>query len=138
MGICWESLYPEASRFSVNMGADILTYLSNDGFAGDSTTPWYHARASSIVAIASGRPVVFASQSGPSAAYSPNGKLLSSINKDEPYGILSVPLSKNNSKTPFVRFGNWFGWLSVWLVLLFVLLASRFKILIKNSLAKIG
>ena len=136
LGICWESLYPEASRFSVDLGADILIYLSNDGFAGESTTPWYHARASSIVAIASGRSVIFASQSGPSAAYSSNGQLLSSIHKDEPYGILSVPLSKNSSKTPFVRFGNWFGWLSVWIVVLLVLLASKFKNLIKEPLTK--
>ncbi len=112
LGICWESLYAELSRQSVKQGASFLLYLSDDTFAGNSVTPWYHMRTTAVRAIESGRYAVFASQAGPSGVFTPTGKQLLKTQMGEGYWTVEVP-QIDSSKTPFVRFGSWFGWLCV-------------------------
>jgi apolipoprotein N-acyltransferase len=112
LGICWESLYPELSRQSVRQGASLLFYVSDDTFAGNSVTPWYHMRSSSVRAIETNRYVIFASQSGPSGVFTPTGKQLLQTAKGEGYWVVDIPITKP-STTPFVILGNWFGWLCV-------------------------
>jgi apolipoprotein N-acyltransferase len=123
MGICWESLYPELSRQSVNLGADLLIYFSDDSFAGNSVTPWYHMRTTAVRAIESGRYAVFASQAGPSGVFSPRGKQLLATQPGEGYWLVEIPINKQNVITPFTRFGNWFGWSCV-AITLFALISS--------------
>jgi apolipoprotein N-acyltransferase len=114
LGICWESLYPELSRQSVKLGANILLYLSDDTFAGNSVTPWYHMRSSSVRAIETNRYVVFASQSGPSGVFTQTGEQILETKKGEGYWVVDIPASEP-SITPFVLLGNWFGWLCVFI-----------------------
>jgi apolipoprotein N-acyltransferase len=121
LGICWESLYAELSRQSVKQGADLLVYLSDDTFAGGSVTPWYHMRTTAIRAIESRRYAVFASQAGPSGVFTPRGEQLLATQPGEGYWTVEVPKDGQNVKTPFVRFGNWFGWACVIITVLTLL-----------------
>lgn len=118
LGICWESLYPELARNSVKMGADLLVYLSDDTFAGASVTPWYHMRVSAIRAIESGRHVVFASQAGPSAVFTPSGNEVLITERDQAgYWVTAVEVGPGGASTPFTKFGNWVGYASFLLTL---------------------
>ena len=126
LGVCWESLYPELSRQSVMMGANLLLYLSDDTFAGKSVTPWHHAQSGAVRAVESGRHVVFASQSGPSVIFNPAGKMTPLLAHGERgYGVSEISLSKATRMTPYYSLGNWFGWGCVALVGLLCLLELR-------------
>ena len=122
LGICWESLYAELSRQSVLEGADLLTFIADDTFAGQSVTPWGHMRTTSMRAIETGRPAVFASQAGPSGIFSPTGQPILTTQRGKGYWVAEVPQTTGEVITPFVRFGNWFGWgcLSATLVMLII------------------
>jgi apolipoprotein N-acyltransferase len=111
LGICWESLYAEISRHAVRQGADILVYLSDTTFARGTVTPWYHLRSSAARAIESGRFVVFASQSGPSGVVSPTGEWKIVTRPEGGFWYVDIPISGIAVITPFIRFGNWLGWL---------------------------
>jgi apolipoprotein N-acyltransferase len=119
LGICWESLYPELSRQSVKQGATMLFYLSDDTFAGNSVTSWYHMRSSSVRAIETNRYVIFASQSGPSGVFTPIGEQILQTEKGEGYWVAEIPKTEP-STTPFVILGNWFGWLCVFISTSFI------------------
>lgn len=122
LGICWESLYADLSRQSARNGDSILVYLSDDTFAGDSITPWYHMRTTAMRAIETGRYAIFASQAGPFTA---QGKSILVTPQEQGYWVVEIPQHKGNA-TPFIRLGNWFGWFCFILCVLLIIY-SNFK-----------
>lgn len=126
LGVCWESLYSDLSRQSVIMGANILIYVSDGMFAGNSITPWYHMRSASIRAIETNRVTIFASHPGPSGIFDSSGRRVLSTTPDTGYWFATIPI-QNSSLTPFVRFGNWFGWLCTAFTTLLPLLIFIYK-----------
>lgn len=125
IGICFESIMPDIVRASVLDGAEVLTFITSDTFAGKTDTPYLHMRVSAFMAAATGRYVVHASQAGPSAVVSDSGHLLSRTKLHE-VALLQGELHSRTVLTPFVRYGNWLGTSAFFLsVILAALAASR-------------
>jgi apolipoprotein N-acyltransferase len=76
VGICWESTFSDLGLNLVRDGAQILVYPSSNTFAGASTLPQLHLHVNTFRAVETGRYVVSASKSGPSAIISPGGQLV--------------------------------------------------------------
>ena len=125
IGICFESIMSDIVRASVLDGAETLVFITSDAFAGKTDTPYLHMRVSAFMAAATGRYVLHASQSGPSAVISDSGHLLSRTKLHEVV-LLQGELHSRTILTPFVRYGNWLGTSAFFLsVILAAFAASR-------------
>ena len=106
--VCLDSVHGGLSRESVRRGAELLAYLTDDSFAGLTTTPWFHLRTVVMRAVESGRAAVFANEAGPSALVGPTGEVLRLAGPHEPAAVVDeVPLLTGT--TPFVALGDWVG-----------------------------
>lgn len=112
--ICWESLFLDEAIARVRAGADALVVLAHDGWATGTVTPWWHARAGRLLAVAVGRPVVFASHDGPSMAWDHHGRAIAVADVGDAVLAFDVPAVPPTA-TPYVRYGpaglaaTWFG-----------------------------
>lgn len=112
MGVCLDSMFPGLARDAVRRGAQILVYVTEDAFAGRTVTPASHLRATAFRAVETGRWLVFANQSGPSAIVDARGAIVERVAHGEVAGaVADVPALAG--VTPFVRVGDWLGWACV-------------------------
>lgn len=56
--ICYEDIYPQLARSSVNSGASLLTVVTNNGWFGEGGAAYQHAAHSVLRAVEMRRPVV--------------------------------------------------------------------------------
>lgn len=108
LGVCLDSLHGAFSRESVRAGAEALVYVTEDSFAGLTVTPELHLRATAFRAAETGRYVVFANQSGPSAVINNRGRTVERVGHGEVAAIITR-LPSYQGFTPFVMVGNWVG-----------------------------
>ena len=73
--VCWDALFADLSRARVLEGAEVLMAVANDGGALREG-PGVHARMAVMRAIETGRPLIFASQTGPSLVADPLGRIV--------------------------------------------------------------
>lgn len=76
--LCGESLHPSAWREALPHDPDLLVHAVNDGWTGDGPGTAWHLAASRVLAAATGRPVIRAGLSGPSAVVDARGRLRAS------------------------------------------------------------
>ncbi|MBI65878.1 MAG: apolipoprotein N-acyltransferase [Candidatus Marinimicrobia bacterium] len=128
--ICYESTFPEINRRHVNMGADALVYLVNDGWYLNPPEPQQHARQSIYRAIENRRPVIRCANTGISLIINELGIVENKIELNEE-GHMSSILYKKNKKTFYTKFGNVFS-------LILLIVSSIFFIMtfIKNEKKK--
>jgi apolipoprotein N-acyltransferase len=112
MGVCLDSVFGSLAREAVRAGARILVYVTEDSFAGRTVTPELHVRVTAFRAVETGRWVVFANQSGPSAVVDRHGNVIERIEQGDAAGVV-VAVPAHAGMTPFVRFGDWVGWACV-------------------------
>jgi apolipoprotein N-acyltransferase len=115
LGICLDSVFGSLARESVRAGAELLVYVTEDSFAVRTVTPELHLRVTAFRAVESGRYVVFANQSGPSAVFDQRGRIVERLEHGAVAGLIT-PVPALRGVTPFVRFGDWIGTLSTLLV----------------------
>ena len=115
--ICYEIVYPQISRSQVKNGADVLVTITNDAWFEGSSAPAQHLWQARLRAVETDRYVLRAATTGISAFISPTGEELSTIpmGKD---GIIYAKFQSRTSVTPYVRFGDWFAWTAVGVVLI--------------------
>jgi len=125
--ICYESTFPEINRRHVNMGADGLVYLVNDGWYLTPPEPQQHARQAIYRAIENRRPVIRCANTGLSMIINELGIIQDEIKLNETGQISSI-LYKRDKKTFYTRFGNVFA-------LILLIISSIFFIItfIKNE-----
>ena len=108
LGVCLDSLVPNLTRASVRTGAQLLVMVTEDGFAGRTVTPELHLRASALRAIETGRWLIFANQSRPSAVIDAKGRIVQQLAPGERAGMITdIPLL--TGRTPYLRTGDWAG-----------------------------
>lgn len=105
--ICYEMIFPEFSRQTVNNGADLLVNITNDAWYGRSSAPYQLFFMSVFRAVENRRSVVRAANTGISGFIGPTGFILTStpIFEDEATSR-SIPLLK--MRTTYGRWGDWF------------------------------
>ena len=110
--ICYESIYPQRSLAFRRNGADILVNITNDAWFGRSLAPWQHHAHLVLRAIETRVGIVRSANTGISGYIDPLGR-------DRARTELFVEATPTylaqttNERTPYVRFGDWLGVLSL-------------------------
>jgi apolipoprotein N-acyltransferase len=108
--ICYEAIFPDEIRRFAKGGADLLINVSNDGWFGRSAAPEQHLMMSRVRAIESRRWMLRDTNNGYTVAVDPYGRIVASLPTDI-RGQLDAPYDFRTDLTPYVRFGDWFSWL---------------------------
>ena len=96
--ICFESLFPNLVRNTVNDGAELIFIATNDSWFKDSKAVYQHNKNAIIRAIENNRYVVRAANTGISSIVDNNGKVIMYLNPlDRGYINSSVKLISKNS-----------------------------------------
>ena len=108
--ICYESIYPEHARAFRRQGADLLANITNDAWFGHSSAPWQHFAHMRLRAIETRMAAVRSANTGISAYIDPLGRVHGATGLFVP-AVQTWNVETSDVVTPFVRFGDWIGWL---------------------------
>ncbi len=123
--ICYDSVYPGWVNQFVRENAGFLTIITNDGWWGDSNGHVQHFAYARLRAIEQRMWIVRSANNGISGIISPDGK----IQKETEYwteDAFTYTIYNSDYKTPYNRFGDWLGFLSL-LITLFGMIVVRLK-----------
>jgi apolipoprotein N-acyltransferase len=110
--ICYEAIFPnEVRRFTAG-GAELLVNISNDGWFGRSAAPDQHLRMARVRAVENRRWLLRATNNGYTVAVDPYGRIVAQLPTDV-RAALDAPYDFRTDRTLYVRWGDWFAWLSV-------------------------
>jgi apolipoprotein N-acyltransferase len=130
LAICYEVVYPQIPRRQVRNGADVLVTITNDAWYDGTSALRQHLNIARLRTIEGDRYLLRAATTGITALVDPTGRIVSEIGEGE-QGMLVGAFGPRQSKTPYVRFGDWFAVLSCAILGLALLsrgpLAARFK-----------
>lgn len=102
--ICYEIAFPHLV-ISTLPEANLLVTISDDTWFGDSFAPGQHLQMGQFWALATGRDVLFSTNSGTTAIINANGKILETIPKFQ-QAVLTGTAQAMQGKTPAVVLGN--------------------------------
>ena len=108
--ICYESIYPQHARAFRQKGADLLANITNDAWFGHSSAPWQHFMHMRLRAIETRMAAVRSANTGISAYIDPLGRVHDATDLFVP-AVHTWNVQTTDVITPFVRFGDWIGWL---------------------------
>ena len=109
--ICFESAFPDMSRFDADHGAQVIIYQTSDSTFQDSWALQQHASLSAIRAAETGRPVVQAALTGDSAAFDDRGRLLAFEDAGKRGTVMArLSLPPASARTPFDRLKDYVPW----------------------------
>jgi apolipoprotein N-acyltransferase len=115
--ICFEDMFPQTARGSVQADTDFLVNLTNDGWFGEGAEQWQQAAAAIFRAVENGVLLVRCCNNGVTCWIDSHGRLRQ-VFRDETGGIYGVgamtielPLpDQKPAPTFYNRHGDWFGW----------------------------
>jgi apolipoprotein N-acyltransferase len=126
--ICFEDIFPQTARKSVESDTDFLVNLTNDGWFGKGAEQWQQMAAAIFRAVENGVPLVRCCNNGVTCWIDANGHVRE-IFKDDTGGIygagamtIDLPL-QSHAQTFYNRHGDWFGWSCVGIF--FILLCRK-------------
>jgi len=111
--ICWENLFADLARESVNHGAQILVQLTNDVWFGNTAAPLQHNLASIMRAVENRVPVVIASNSGPSQIIDAYGRVVASMPRIFSEGIAVNTVNVASRQTIYSLYGDCLAWVMI-------------------------
>lgn len=106
--ICWENLFADFVRPTVQDGAQLLVQLTNDAWFGRTGAPRQHNLASVLRAVENRTPVVIASNTGPSQIVDPYGRVMASVPTLFSEGAATATVPLGSGGTPYTRAGDLF------------------------------
>lgn len=74
--ICYEAIFPEISRKTVNKGASILINMTNDAWFGFTSAPYQHFYMAAFRAVENRRHLIRSANTGFSGIISPSGRIM--------------------------------------------------------------
>jgi apolipoprotein N-acyltransferase len=130
--ICFEDMFPQTARDSVQSNADFLVNLTNDGWFGEGAEQWQQAAAAVFRAVENNVPLVRCCNNGVTCWMDSHGQLRQ-IFKDNTGGIygsgamtFELPLlDEKPAPTFYSRHGDWFGWACVAVTALVLVFRKR-------------
>jgi apolipoprotein N-acyltransferase len=108
--ICYEAIFPEATRAYKHKGADLLVNITNDAWFGRTSAPYQHLSMTVLRAVETRLYLVRAANTGISAVIDPTGKILSRTNIFE-RTVLKGGIKFIDEKTFYAAYGDWFVYL---------------------------
>jgi len=121
--LCYEDIQPSRVReiWTQSGPADALINLSDDSWFGDTHEPRIHLALATFRAIETRRALIRSTNTGISAFIDPAGRIISQTGQHTRETLLgTIPLIRDASSTPYMRYGDWFGWLCVVVLIGFV------------------
>ena len=103
--ICYESIFPEICRKSVNDGAEIIIVSTNDSWFGSSGALRHHLAASSLRAIENNVPVIRSANTGISALIRPDGNVIKMLGANKT-GFVCSELPVGSGETLYSKVGD--------------------------------
>ena len=88
--ICWENLFADDLRATASSEPTVIAHLVNDAWFGPTSEPELHNIASIFRAAESGRPLVLASNTGPSIIVDARGRVVARAPSFEPAFIAAT------------------------------------------------
>ncbi|HWF38005.1 MAG TPA: apolipoprotein N-acyltransferase [Candidatus Acidoferrales bacterium] len=110
--ICYEAIFPAEVREFTRNGAQLLINISNDGWFGRSAAPAQHLMMARVRAVENRRWLLRDTNNGFTASIDPYGRIVAELPVDV-RTELNAPYDFRTGFTPYVRFGDWFGWLCI-------------------------
>jgi len=115
--ICYEVVFPQIPRAQILNGADVLVTITNDAWYDGTAAPKQHLWQARLRAIEGDRYLLRAGTTGISAFIDPTGRVIESLPMDSE-GIIYAKFQARTDFTPYVRFGDWFAWAAMVVVLI--------------------
>ncbi len=106
--ICWENLFSDLTRESVNSGAQLLVQLTNDVWFGQTAAPKQHNLMSVMRAVETRTPVVIASNTGPSQVIDGHGRVVVATSGSFLESTTAGVVALGGGGTVYSRTGDWF------------------------------
>jgi apolipoprotein N-acyltransferase len=117
--ICFEDVFPQVTRESVDEDTDFLLNLTNNGWFGTGAAQWQHAVAALLRAVENGVPLVRCTNNGLTCWIDVRGRIHDAYFPGSTdiyqagYKIVEVPLRNSageSHRTLYNRCGDAFGW----------------------------
>jgi apolipoprotein N-acyltransferase len=105
--ICYEGIFPEASRAYKMMGADLLVNITNDAWFGKTSAPYQHLSMTVFRAVENRLYIVRSANTGISAIIDPTGRIVAQTELFE-RTTLRDTIKFINSKTFYSIYGDVF------------------------------
>jgi apolipoprotein N-acyltransferase len=122
--ICYEVVYPQITAAQVRNGADVLVTITNDAWYDGTSAPRQHLNQARLRAVEGDRYMLRAGTTGISALIEPTGAMTQQLPMGR-QGIIYADFWPRHSRTAYVRFGDWFAWVSCAAVLLAMFVRIR-------------
>jgi apolipoprotein N-acyltransferase len=103
--ICYEIAFPDAMMRTMQ-DANLLVVISDDSWFGHELASFQHLAIAQMRALETGRYLIFADDTGPSAIIRPDGTLEKST-EQKSIVVLTGTVGQMTGITPFMRFGSW-------------------------------
>ena len=113
--VCFEAIFPGLSRADVRAGARWLVNITNDEWFGNGAALYQHAAMSVFRAVENRVPLARCANTGLTLVADANGRVVATLPVFEP-GVLVTQLPRSATvgfPTPYTRFGDWPGLLSL-------------------------
>jgi len=108
--ICFEDAFADVCREFFLRDADLLVNLTDVSWSKTDSAEIQHWAAARFRAIESRRTLVRSTNGGVSCVVGPYGQVLASLPLFRPASLrCEVPVYRDPSPTPYIRFGDWFA-----------------------------
>ncbi|HRT73388.1 MAG TPA: apolipoprotein N-acyltransferase, partial [Bacteroidales bacterium] len=121
VGICYESVFGEFISEFINLGANILFVITNDGWWKNTAGHRQHYSYAALRAIETRRDIARAANTGISCIINRRGEILYHTNYWEETAFVST-LSLWDNKTIYTIYGDYIGRISVFALILLILI----------------
>lgn len=111
--ICYEDIIPAFVREMWHRAgpSGVLLNVSNDSWFGDSHEPLVHLALASFRSIETRRALIRSTETGISAFVDPVGRIVSRTAQwRSDVLVADIPVIEDGSTTPYLRYGDLFGW----------------------------
>ena len=122
--ICYEIVFPQIPRTQVIHGADVLVTITNDAWYDGTSAPRQHLNQARLRAVETDRYLLRAATTGISAFVDPTGRIVQEIPMNR-QGIILARFQARQSRTLYVKLGDWFAWIACIAVVLAVKRTER-------------
>ncbi|HNY76553.1 MAG: Apolipoprotein N-acyltransferase [Bacteroidetes bacterium ADurb.Bin035] len=130
VGICYESVFGEFISEFINLGANILFVITNDGWWKNTAGHRQHYSYAALRAIETRRDIARAANTGISCIINRRGEILYHTNYWEETAFVAT-LSLWDNKTIYTIYGDYIGRISVFALILLILI-DIIKFIIKK------
>ncbi|MFN8577012.1 MAG: apolipoprotein N-acyltransferase [Candidatus Sericytochromatia bacterium] len=130
--VCYDSILPQLTRYSVNDGAELLVLVTNDSWYKDSIGVYEHNGQSVFRAIETSRYMVRAANTGISTIISPNGEIMSKLDPLTK-GFISNTVRARNTITLYSKLGDIIAIISLIVLSLIILTRKNDDLLLMSD-----